>query len=35
MLPTAANEDCRNVGGEDFTDLGRWGSVSGLSQIMR
>lgn len=35
MLPTSANDNCRNVGGEDFTDLGRWGSVTGLSQIMR
>jgi hypothetical protein len=29
------NEECKNYDGLDFTDLTRYSSVAGLSQIMR
>ncbi|MGH7906447.1 MAG: DUF1329 domain-containing protein [Candidatus Binataceae bacterium] len=35
ILPFTANDGCRNVQGRNFTDMGRYGSVGGLSQIMR
>jgi hypothetical protein len=30
-----ANQDCANADGHDFTDIGRYSSVRGLSQIMQ
>jgi hypothetical protein len=30
-----ANSECSNVNGMNLTDSGRYGSVSGLSEIMR
>jgi hypothetical protein len=33
--PFRANADCANVDGLNLTDAGRYGSVSGLSEIMR
>lgn len=35
ILPMVANEQCRNVNGRDMTNINRYFSVSGLSQIMR
>jgi hypothetical protein len=29
------NQDCGNADGHDFTDIGRYSSVRGLSQIMQ
>ncbi len=34
-LPMFANEQCRNVNGADMTNISRYFSVNGLSQIMR
>jgi hypothetical protein len=35
QLNDAANDDCRNYKGTDFTDVRRYSSVAGLSQILR
>lgn len=35
ILPFTANKGCGNANGENFTDLSRYSSVSGLSQILR
>jgi hypothetical protein len=34
-LPMVAGDACRNVGGADLTDIGRYFSINGLSEIMR
>jgi hypothetical protein len=35
ILPFTANSGCEHVEGDNFTDLSRYSSVSGLSQILR